>query len=223
MKTATRYPWRKWYPAAYLTDPRIMFLSLAARGLLVEVEALCYVAETPGKLTIQKRPMTAAEIARVRGVEVGQVESALAELLDAELLHKDGDGCIVSPSLRDELQEREDTRDRVDRHRTKHRPDDVTANVTDGVTRKSRVEKNQKRKEGASRPRWQIEKDVEAVKRQRNQTFERMREAARQHGCLTHDEISNGAMRYGSPADVEAYHRQGEKLKQLKTELETAA
>ena len=146
MNNATRYPWRKFYPGQHLTDPRMMFVGLAARGLLVEIEALCYCAEPPGRLTIQGRAMTAAEIARLRGVDPIDVDESLAELLAAGLLATDDTGCIYSPALLAELDERDGTKRRVAKHR-KNTAANVTPHVTPGVSPKSRVEKKESRTE----------------------------------------------------------------------------
>lgn len=146
MNASTRYPWRKFYPGQYLTDPRMTFVSLAARGLLVDVESLCYCADPPGKLTLHGRPMAAVEIARLRGVDAGDVETAFAELLASGLLAKDKDGSIYSPALLAALDERD--RERVKKKRQRaHVPANVPARVPTNVTDKSRVEKNRVRED----------------------------------------------------------------------------
>jgi predicted transcriptional regulator len=127
-----------------------MFVSLAARGLLREVEALCYCNEPPGKLVLQGLPMTATEIARMRGVDAGEVEKALKELLSRGLLKRDDDGFIYSPSILKEIEERDNVQQRVTRYRKNtiaNVTDNVTQPVTPHVTPQSRVEKKKSRKE----------------------------------------------------------------------------
>jgi hypothetical protein len=78
---AKSYPWRKHFVSDYLADPRVLLVSLLARGLLADIEGLAYCGEQLGRLTLQGRPMTTGEIARLRGCDSKEVEAALSELL----------------------------------------------------------------------------------------------------------------------------------------------
>jgi hypothetical protein len=95
-----------------------------------------------------------------------------------------------------------------------------------GFTRRDqgedRIEKELPRRR--KRELWQIQKDLETVKAQRSKVWSRMQDAARQRGgCLTSDEISNGAKRFCDPKDMATYNQLHAKCRQLEKELEDAA
>jgi uncharacterized phage protein (TIGR02220 family) len=114
---AKAFPWRKQFVAEYLTDQRVQLATPAARGVLLDIECLAYVGESPGRLMLQGRAMTAAEIARLRGYDVAEVEKAIAELLALGLLTRDESGVLCCPSLLAEASERERERTKKRRQR----------------------------------------------------------------------------------------------------------
>lgn len=101
---ATRLPALMFYPGDWLKDPAVRSVSLSARGLWIDM--LCMMHECPdrGYLSIvQGKPMTQIQIARMCGVELSDLETALQELIDANVCSLNEDGCVYSRRMaRDE-------------------------------------------------------------------------------------------------------------------------
>ena len=138
---AKSYPWRKLFVADYLADQRILLVSLAARGLLADIEALAYTGDEPGRLVLSGRAMSATEIARLRGIHPDEIEKPLAELLSAGLIERDAQGIIIASALVPELKGRTGARTRKQRQRQREEQGNskVTPHVTPHVTGQSRV------------------------------------------------------------------------------------
>jgi hypothetical protein len=122
------YPWGRFYFSAWLTNPTLLFAPLRARGMAVEIMALAYCSEKPGYLVFNGKPMTPEVIARLRGLDVAEVKSALVELARVDLFGRDKKGAWYCVQMVEDLGERE-------REKTKKRkqrgnvPANVPANV----------------------------------------------------------------------------------------------
>lgn len=123
-----RYPWGRFYFGAWLTNPTVLFASLKARGMAVDLLALAYCSERPGYLVLQGKPMTPEVIARLRGLDVAEVKAALVELARVDLFERDKKGVLCCPQMVADLGEREQERDKKRRQRGSV-PANVPANV----------------------------------------------------------------------------------------------
>jgi hypothetical protein len=128
-----RYPWGRFYFGAWLTNPTVLFATLKARGMAVDLLALAYCSERPGYLVLQGKPMTPEVIARLRGLDVAEVKAALVELARVDLFDRDKKGVWCCPQMLADLGFREGSRKRKQRERSE-KAATVTGNVTGNVT-----------------------------------------------------------------------------------------
>lgn len=78
-----RLPFIKFYSRDWLGDPQLRMVSLAARGLWIEILCLMHCAKRPGYLeTAHGKPINAECLARIIGTSKGDVEAMMAELAD---------------------------------------------------------------------------------------------------------------------------------------------
>jgi hypothetical protein len=93
----------QFYPADWRKDAALQSCSIAARGLWMEMMCIAHECEPYGHLTINSRPMSAAQIARLVGLGNKECVDLLAELADAGVSSITEDGCIYSRRMvRDE-------------------------------------------------------------------------------------------------------------------------
>lgn len=86
----------QFYPADWRKDPALSACSLAARGLWIELMCIAHEAETYGLLSINDKPMTNPQIARMVGESPAAVAKLIAELEDAGVFSRDERGAIYS-------------------------------------------------------------------------------------------------------------------------------
>jgi len=86
----------QFYPADWRKDPALSSCSLAARGLWIELMCIAHESEDYGHLSINGKPMSAAQIARMVGEAPSVVAKLLKELGDAGVFSTTEQGCIYS-------------------------------------------------------------------------------------------------------------------------------
>lgn len=86
----------QFYPADWRKDPALSACSLAARGLWIELMCVAHEGDNYGHLSINGRPMTPAQVARMVGESPAVVAKLLKELEDAGVFSRDEQGCIYS-------------------------------------------------------------------------------------------------------------------------------
>lgn len=103
-KVATvKRPSFQFYPADWRKDPALAACSLAARGLWMELLCIAHESERYGFLSINGKPMTPAQLARIVGETPALVTKLLREIEEAGVLSRSEDGVIFSRRMvRDE-------------------------------------------------------------------------------------------------------------------------
>lgn len=86
----------QFYPADWRKDPALSACSLAARGLWIELMCIAHESETYGILTVNGRPMSSAQLARMVGETPRLIERLLAELEEAGVFSRNEEGAIFS-------------------------------------------------------------------------------------------------------------------------------
>ena len=86
----------QFYPADWRKDPALSACSLAARGLWIELMCIAHEGDNYGHLSINGKPMTTQQIARMVGESLALVTKLLSELEDANVFSRDEQGCIFS-------------------------------------------------------------------------------------------------------------------------------
>ncbi|MDE2022042.1 MAG: hypothetical protein KGI71_04025 [Patescibacteria group bacterium] len=72
---------------------------MAAQGLWINLMCIAHECEPYGHLSINGKPMTAAQIGRQVGLSPKEAEALLAELLDAGVARRDEDGSVYSKRM----------------------------------------------------------------------------------------------------------------------------
>lgn len=86
----------QFYPSDWRKDPALSACSLAARGLWIELMCIAHESDNYGHLSINDKPMTSAQLARMVGETPALVAKLLAELEGAGVFSKTEDGIIYS-------------------------------------------------------------------------------------------------------------------------------
>ena len=86
----------QFYPADWRKDPALSACSLAARGLWIELVCIAHEADRYGHLSINDKPMTNQQIARMVGESPATVGKLVAELESAGVFSRAEDGSIYS-------------------------------------------------------------------------------------------------------------------------------
>jgi len=89
-------PWMKFYPADWRADPMLRACAPLARYVWLEMIGMMHEAEPYGHLVFNGQPMQPAMLARVIGVDRGDVEEGLAELELNGVFSRTGEGIIFS-------------------------------------------------------------------------------------------------------------------------------
>lgn len=93
----------QFYPADWRKDMALQSCSVAARGLWVDLLCIAHECEPYGHLTVNGKPMTAAQIARHTGLTEREAVKLLAELAEAGVSSTTDEGVIYSRRMvRDE-------------------------------------------------------------------------------------------------------------------------
>lgn len=86
----------QFYPADWRKDPALSACSLAARGLWIELMCVAHEGDNYGHLSINGKPMTPAQVARMVGESPAVAAKLLKEIEDAGVFSRDEQGCIFS-------------------------------------------------------------------------------------------------------------------------------
>jgi hypothetical protein len=89
-------PWMKFYPSDWRADPKLRLVSMAARGLWMEMICLMHEAEPYGDLRVAGVALDETRLARMVGEVVEDVTKWLAELREAEVFSVRKNGVIYS-------------------------------------------------------------------------------------------------------------------------------
>ena len=93
----------QFYPADWRKDPALSACSLAARGLWIELMCIAHEGDNYGHLSINGKPMTTQQVARMVGESPTTVVKLMTELEDANVFSRSEDGSIYSRRMvRDE-------------------------------------------------------------------------------------------------------------------------
>ena len=93
----------QFYPADWRKDMALQSCSIAARGLWVDMLCVAHECEPYGHLTVNGKPMTAAQIGRHTGLTQREAEKLIAELDGAGVTSRTAEGTIYSRRMvRDE-------------------------------------------------------------------------------------------------------------------------
>jgi len=92
-------PWIKFYPRDWRGDQALRVVSLAARGLWIEMLSIMHEGQPYGHLTIGGQPCTDDNLARLVGASAEEVRALLVELQTAGVLRQTRGGVIYSKRL----------------------------------------------------------------------------------------------------------------------------
>ena len=93
----------QFYPADWRKDMALQSCSVAARGLWIDMLCIAHECEPYGHLTVNGKPMTAAQIGRHTGLTEREAKRLIAELDDAGVASRTDEGVIYSRRMvRDE-------------------------------------------------------------------------------------------------------------------------
>lgn len=93
-------PWFKFYPADWRGEASLRAVSMAARGLWIEMLCLMHEAEPRGHLLLNGRPVTDAQLASLAGVPSDIAQALLGELEGAGTFSRTRAGVIYSRRMR---------------------------------------------------------------------------------------------------------------------------
>lgn len=103
----TARPWMKFYPSDWKGDTKLKLVSMAARGLWMEMICIMHEAERYGELTVAGVAIDAEKLARIVGEHVSNVDGWLDELKSAGVYSVKKNGVIYSRRMeRDENKRR---------------------------------------------------------------------------------------------------------------------
>lgn len=92
-------PWIKFYPRDWRGDQALRVVSLAARGLWIEMLSIMHEASPYGHLLVGAHPVKDDALARLVGSSVEEVQALLVELSDAGVLRRTRRGVIYSKRM----------------------------------------------------------------------------------------------------------------------------
>ena len=93
----------QFYPADWRKDAALQSCSIGARGFWVEIMCIAHECEPYGHLTVNGKPMSAAQLARLVGITPKEAERFLAELDEAGVTSRSEEGALFSRRMvRDE-------------------------------------------------------------------------------------------------------------------------
>lgn len=93
----------QFYPGDWLHDAALRMVSIGARGLWIDMMCLMHQGSEYGKLKVNDKVILPANLARMVGATLPDIDDWLTELRDAGVFSVDDDGCIYSRRMiRDE-------------------------------------------------------------------------------------------------------------------------
>lgn len=95
-------PWMKFYPRDWRGDQALRVVSLAARGLWMEMLCIMHEASPYGHLLVAAHPVKDDALARLVGTSVEEVQALLVELGAAGVFRRTRGGVIYSKRMIDD-------------------------------------------------------------------------------------------------------------------------
>jgi hypothetical protein len=93
----------QFYPGDWLNDAALRMVSIAARGLWIDMICIMHQGSDYGYLKVNQKVILNSNLARMCGTTLKEVETLLAELEAAGVFSRTDDGCIFSRRMiRDE-------------------------------------------------------------------------------------------------------------------------
>jgi hypothetical protein len=139
-----KLPWFKFYPADWMIDQDLRRCSPAARGIWADMLCFMFQCETRGVLASGGIPWTIDEIVSAVGGNADVTRRCIDELVAKRVCRLSESGAYSSKRMMEDHEIRENTRKRVQKHRSGsgNAPCnvDVTQHVTQDVTPKKQVE-----------------------------------------------------------------------------------
>lgn len=86
----------QFYPGDWLNDAALRACSVGARGLWIDMLCLMHQGSEYGYLKVNHNPILPANLARMLGATIADVEGWIAELESFGVFSRDVDGCIMS-------------------------------------------------------------------------------------------------------------------------------
>lgn len=95
-------PWMKFYPRDWRGDQALQVVSLASRGLWMEMLCVMHEGAPYGHLTVGGQPLSDAALARLVGTSVEEVQALLVELRAAGVFRQTRGGVVYSKRMTDD-------------------------------------------------------------------------------------------------------------------------
>lgn len=95
-------PWIKFYPCDWRGDQALRVVSLAARGLWMEMLCVMHEATPYGHLLVGDHPVSNDVLARLAGASPSEVQALLVELQSARVFRQTRAGVIYSKRMTDD-------------------------------------------------------------------------------------------------------------------------
>jgi len=124
-----KLPSFQFYPGDWLKDPNLRRCSKAAKGAWIDMLCLMFECDTRGVLSSGGQPWGDEDIAAAIGGDAAEVITCIRELLSKGVASRNDAGAIFSRRLVRDEQQRNETRQRVSKHRAT-----CNGNVTHHVT-----------------------------------------------------------------------------------------
>lgn len=138
------HPWIKFYPRDWRGDQALRLVSLPARGLWMEMLCVMHEASPYGHLIVGDQPCSAADLARLAGSPVEEVQALLVELLAARVARQTRGGVIYSKRMiADDKRAKEGRKaklEAIEKTKEKSRPSRVPASTPSTQKPDTRVE-----------------------------------------------------------------------------------
>jgi hypothetical protein len=96
MTTQKKYPWFRFYPAAWLGDPKLRLCDAATRGIFIDLLCIMDEAEPRGHLLINGKEPSKAELSRLLGVPHQAITAAITRLVTTGSVSVSAEGVIYS-------------------------------------------------------------------------------------------------------------------------------
>ena len=128
---SAKLPFFKFFPSDWVSESSLRVCSLAARGFWIEMLCIMWTSDSRGYLQMNGNPVTPEQLARMTGCSQDEASHHLQELETAGVFSRDRRGIIYSRRILKDEQEREETYERVKKHRSNGECNEsVTAVVT---------------------------------------------------------------------------------------------
>lgn len=144
-------PSLQFYPGDWLKDPAVRFVSLAARGLWIDMLSIMFECDPKGRLSLCGKLMPVEHLARMVGGSTDEVSRLLTELAASGVYSVTEDGIIYSRRMVRDEAEREATKDRVRKFRKRQKKRLLPVTEMKHECTEVEEEKEEQRKRGAGK------------------------------------------------------------------------